>query len=1319
MEIMSTLLSILPEATILSSVYKDGRIVTAEKIVPVERVLFDTGALQASYVSSSFVEKYKSYFKLVPASGIISMADNRTKIQVDHLADLDVEFEHDDGTTFRASIRFVVFNTDGHDMIIGLPHILKHFLIMFCDMLREGVAQLENEASFQDPESGKSTMHRIAQTPEYARGTSLVNPWSSMPEVSPEESNDLDPCAFRGPLHFMEMSHDEAMEEYLAMLPDHIDPDFAAAVPVHEYLATVAHKAFVKEEWTGVNGVEPIELEFNEGMPKSMKPRSRPIPPKLIEPAQKEFERLRKYFWVPSTSPIASCLVIAPKATKPFIRFCGDHREVNKWVKTGHYPIPRPILAIERMRVFKCYVDIDWTNSFHQLRLSKRTSEILSVQTPWGQFEPKFMPEGVGPASGILQSTVAEIFNDFSEWSVCIFDNILIGGFDYQDLFTKMKQVITRCIERNVCLKMAKSWFGKRTAEFFGYVIGDGTYEISEKRKTSISEIPFPKDKSGMRRFLGAALYCKPFIPGYSDYTAPLNDTLKDTFKWEQPEDWKGPYKDAYEKFKLALINACTLHLPNYELEWILRTDASIIGASAVLFQVAPNSDGSVTLQPISFVSHKFSETATRWSTLEQECFAIKHGVESMAYYLRGKEFILETDHENLRWMEASEVAKITRWRLYLQGFSFKLRHIPGKLNKVADWLSRVHSITTAMERGEIGDIDAFMSDDELRTLEAEDEATEAPDSCTQCNHVAQVCGDCNTVDDHSQQEGLRSLILQLSTTELTPQQTVEQVKFVLQTAHGGRKGHFGVQRTYRELIRMFPGQNIPYKIVADFVATCPVCQKERLGLVDQLMPLIRHLKPPHKRSIVGVDNLTITPVDHNGNGNVLAFVNLFTKHLHGYPTIPHPDAITVARHMYEYYCTFGTFDILQSDPGSDLLSKAVAQLNEWLGVERRVSLVDRHESNGVEGSNGQILRHLRTICMDERVSDRWSDAEIFFWVLFIINSSLNSETGVIPFHAMFGQAAATYFKIPDGLTDRERTHEYVRLLNDNLELLREISAAHQQRLIRERTAGNPTPEQHNRYQKGDFVLVIHNQGTFRDFKLHPKFEGPFEVVQQVKNDVEMQHVVLKHYEKHHVEKIKIFHGTAEEAFRAATVDKDQHVIVRFLGYRGDPLKRTSMEFEIEFQDGEIHWVPWSKDLFESVQYGQYCESHNELRPLSLDAKRGDEFVASLKRSAITEVEPGPSIYYVDVRTYGEGWYQSLNLPNAYRTKYVFPHVYVAWSNRKHTKIDMKNLSTGEVFPAVDHWFVFAYGLLNNFDEPTMILVDAEFLQKHPEIFQG
>ncbi len=53
--------------------------------------------------------------------------------------------------------------------------------------------------------------------------------------------------------------------------------------------------------------------------------------------------------------------------------------------------------------------------------------------------------------------------------------------------------------------------------------------------------------------------------------------------------------------------------------------------------------------------------------------------------------FEVETDHNNLRWIEASLNPAIVRMRIFMQGYHFDVRHIPGKLNIAADYLSRYH----------------------------------------------------------------------------------------------------------------------------------------------------------------------------------------------------------------------------------------------------------------------------------------------------------------------------------------------------------------------------------------------------------------------------------------------------------------------------------------------------------------------------------------------------------------------------------------------------------------------------------------------------
>ena len=90
-----------------------------------------------------------------------------------------------------------------------------------------------------------------------------------------------------------------------------------------------------------------MELDWLDTMPAEHRPHARPINPKLYEHAKKEFDRMLTYMHVESHSPIAAPLVIAPKETAPFIRFCGDYVWHNQYLRVGHYYIPNVPHSIE------------------------------------------------------------------------------------------------------------------------------------------------------------------------------------------------------------------------------------------------------------------------------------------------------------------------------------------------------------------------------------------------------------------------------------------------------------------------------------------------------------------------------------------------------------------------------------------------------------------------------------------------------------------------------------------------------------------------------------------------------------------------------------------------------------------------------------------------------------------------------------------------------------------------------------------------------------------------------------------------------------
>ena len=64
---------------------------------------------------------------------------------------------------------------------------------------------------------------------------------------------------------------------------------------------------------------------------------------------------------------------------------------------------------------------------------------------------------------------------------------------------------------------------------------------------------------------------------------------------------------------------------------------------------------------------------------------------------------------------------------------------------------------------------------------------------------------------------------------------------------------------------------------------------------------------------------------------------------------------------------------------------------------------------------------------------------------------SLNSETGVEPFPATFGSVHSNYFKIDSKLSPEQFETAYVRLLDESLSTIREVSKKYQSSLIAKR----------------------------------------------------------------------------------------------------------------------------------------------------------------------------------------------------------------------------------------------------------------------------
>lgn len=359
------------------------------------------------------------------------------------------------------------------------------------------------------------------------------------------------------------------------------------------------------------------------------------------------------------------------------------------------------------------------------------------------------------------------------------------------------------------------------------------------------------------------------------------------------------------------------------------------------------------------------------------------------------------------------------------------------------------------------------------------------------------------------------------------------------------------------------------------------------------------------KRKALGVDVLTITPPDAAGRKFLAVFVAHATK-LTSLVVLAAHTALEVARACFQVFARYGVYEYLVSDPGTEFKNDLIKHLTSWFGIRQRFSLVERHESNGVEHSNAAILRHLQALVLDNQcIKDQWSLPENICMVEYILNSSINSETGFTPFQLHFGTDDLQHLQLPTPFpTDAAKPAQYLEQLDATLKHLWQLSRAHQQSVISKRTSLSAGIQQ-SFYARGDLVLLEREEGKrSKPAKLDALYLGPYEVLQHQDNDVEVRHLASHIVTTYHVERFKPFFGSLSEAVRLARSDLDHHLIIAIHSYRGDPTTRTSLEFLTEFATGVSIWKRWDLELFATIAYEDFCRSRHELALLLYPLKR-------------------------------------------------------------------------------------------------------------------
>lgn len=519
-----------------------------------------------------------------------------------------------------------------------------------------------------------------------------VNKAELMPETSKSEEEErvsqwehtLDEVSIK------KVSHVAAVVEEMPCVD--VNPEFPK---LKELLALIKkyQNLFAEFDSVGITNVEPMRIELKEGGTFRKLP-SRYLSPVVLNLVKTEIERLQNLGIIERTTSAegASPLVVVVKPDGS-IRLAVDYRDLNSNIRYTANSIPNMKSKFPYLSGKKYFAKMDNLFGYHQWRVSEESKDLTTIATPFGTFRFNFCPFGISIAPGLYQDVMEnQILGELSNERCVVFIDDTVSGDETPDGFLEgLELIFERLLSHNVKLKPSKCRFGYESVEFVGHVFDQNGYHLSDKRKQGIVEMQVPKTLKQLRSFLGMVNFFRDFIPNLSNLLVPLTDLTKGERGVRNRDiEWNSQAQEAFEKTKSEILDAGCLHVISEIGELILFTDASDLGSGWCLMQKQVFlGEGEGKWVPICFGSHKWSQAAKNWSTIQKELYGIFSGITDCSSYLLGRHFILATDHRNLVYLRNSKIPKLVRWHLALMEFNFTIVHVPGVDNVVADVLSR------------------------------------------------------------------------------------------------------------------------------------------------------------------------------------------------------------------------------------------------------------------------------------------------------------------------------------------------------------------------------------------------------------------------------------------------------------------------------------------------------------------------------------------------------------------------------------------------------------------------------------------------------
>ncbi|GAA0168268.1 hypothetical protein LIER_40529 [Lithospermum erythrorhizon] len=281
-----------------------------------------------------------------------------------------------------------------------------------------------------------------------------------------------------------------------------------------------------------------------------------------------------------SNSAFASPVILVKKKDGSW-RFCVVYRYLNDLTVKHDFLIPLVDDLLDELHDATVFSKLDLRSGYYQIRMHKDDVSKTAFKTHEGHYEFLVMPFGLSNAPATFQSIMNHVFGCYLRTFVLVFfDDILVYSKDIESHYAHLHKILLTLRIKKLFAKPSKCAFGKSYIEYLGHTISASGVQAYPSKIESMLAWPRPHNIKSLTGFLGLTGYYRKFVQNCAIMAKPLTNLLKkDSFLWTDEAT------KSFEALRVAMSSTPVLALPDFNLPFVVETDASSQGYEAVLMQ--------------------------------------------------------------------------------------------------------------------------------------------------------------------------------------------------------------------------------------------------------------------------------------------------------------------------------------------------------------------------------------------------------------------------------------------------------------------------------------------------------------------------------------------------------------------------------------------------------------------------------------------------------------------------------------------------------------------------------------------------------------